>query len=208
MNHHRKHKPLFAAFAAVVKLPALIALVVLGTTTPLRAQPPATPPGASGAPQGEHMEAARKLHGEFMQLQQKLASIQQQAIKTHPELQKQQEELEALVTSKMTAAGLDASGEMEAINAIETQLRNPDTPDSERQKLMPEYQQRAKAFRDAQMQVLKDPEVEKARTALVDATTAAMKQEDPQVEQLLEQLKQKQAEMQKLIQQAPPPPGK
>lgn len=209
MNHNIRTKPLFATFATVMKLPALVAVVALGAAMPLRAQPSATPQGAApSGPHGEQMEAARKLHGEFMQLQQRLASIQQKAIEAHPELKKQEEDLQTMVMAKMSSAGADASGEMDAINEIEQKLRNPDTTESERQKLMPEYQKRAKAFRDTQMRVMQDPEVMKARAALVDATTAAMKQVDPQTEKLLEELKQKQAEMQKLMEQAVPAPSK
>ena len=190
---------LFAPFSAIRVLQLLLAAVALGTVISLRAESPATPQGAPG-PQDEQMQAARQVHTDYIELQQRLEMIQQRAMKAHPELQKQEQDLQALIMSKMTGStGVNAKQEMAAINEIEQKLDNKDTPESERQKLIPEYQKRAKAFRDAQMQAAQDPEVQQAWTALMNATTAAMKQEDPQTGQLMEQLKQKQAELQKLM---------
>jgi hypothetical protein len=62
------------------------------------------------------MQAARQLHGEYMQLQQRLAMIQQNAVQAHPELQKQQQDLQALMLSKMSSStGVNAREEMAAI---------------------------------------------------------------------------------------------
>ena len=88
------------------------------------------------------------------------------------------------------ASGSDASPQdnLDAINKLEQKLRSKDTPDSERQTLMTEYQEKAMAFRSAQVEALKDPEVQKAQEALRDATVTAMQQQDPQTKQLMEQL--------------------
>lgn len=197
----RPDKPI-TLFAAIRKLQAVVVLVALGAVTPLRAEPPTAPQGAQG-PQSEQMKAAKQVYGEFMELQQRLAKIQHKAVQAHPELQKQGQELQALMMAKMSSStGINAKDEMAAINEIEQKLRNKDTPDSEREKLMPEYQKKVKAFRDAQQQVLQDPQVQKAQTALMAATTAAMKQEDPQSAELMAQAKQKQAELQKLTESA------
>jgi hypothetical protein len=188
--------------AAIRTLQAVAVVVALGAVTPLRAEPPTAPQGGTG-PQSEQMQAAKKVYGEYMELQQRLAKIQQKAVQAHPELQKQGQDLQALMMSKMSSStGVNAKDEMAAINEIEQKLRNKDTPDSERQKLMPEYQKRVKAFRDAQMKVMQDPQVQKAQTALMEATTAAMKQEDPQTAELMAQAKQKQAELKKLTESA------
>ena len=54
----------------------------------------------------------------------------------------------------------------------------------------------------AQVEALKDPEVQKAQEALRDATVTAMKQQDPQTTQLMEQLQQKQDEMKQMLEAA------
>jgi predicted RNA binding protein with dsRBD fold (UPF0201 family) len=102
------------------------------------------------------------------------------------------------------ASGSDASpqDDLAAIDKLEQKLRSKDTPDSERQTLMTEYQEKAMAFRTAQVEALKDPEVQKAQDALRDATVTAMQQQDPQTKQLMEQLQQKQEEMKQMLEAA------
>jgi hypothetical protein len=202
MKRTDQTRNLFAPFSTIRKLQALMAVVALGAVTSLWAETATAPQGVQD-PQNEKMQAARQLHSEYMELQQRLAAIQQKAVQAHPELQKQGQELQTLMMSKMSSStGLNAKDEMAAINEIEQKLRDKDTPDSERKTLLPEYQKRAKAFRDAQMKVMQDPEVQKAQAALTDATTAAMKQQDPETEQLMEQVKQKQLQLQKLMESA------
>ena len=189
---------LFAPFSAIRKLQALLAAVALGTVMSLRAEPPTAPQDVPG-PQSEQMQAARQLHDDYKELRQRLAMSQQKAMQAHPELQKQEEDLQALTMSKISSrTGVNAKEEMAAITEIEQKLRNRDAPDGERQKLIQEYEKRVQVFRDAQMQVMQDPEVQQAQAALMNATNAAMKQEDPQTEQLMEQMQQIQAEMLKL----------
>ena len=149
------------------------------------------------------MQAARQLHGEYVELQNRLSLIQEKTIEAHPELQKQQQAFLDLMMAKM-ASGSDASpqDDLAAINKLEQKLRSKDTPDSERQTLMTEYQEKAMAFRTAQVEALKDPEVQKAQDALRDATVTAMKQQDPQTTQLMEQLQQKQDEMKQMLEAA------
>jgi len=201
MNRPDQARPLFTPRATIRTLTALAAVVALSTLTPLRAEPPPTPQGAT-APQDDTMQAARQLHGEYVDLQKRLGMIQENAVKAHPELQKQQRALEELMMAKMSSGGANPKDEMAALNKLEQKLRSEDTPDSERQTLMAEYQERAKTFRTAQHQALQDPEVQKAQAALMDATLAAMKQQDPQTEELMQQLQKKQEEMKQMMESA------
>lgn len=202
MTHLKQAITLRTPCAAIRTLQAVITVVTLSTVASLRAESPTAPQGLPG-PQSEQMQAAKQLHAEYVELQQRLATIQQKAVQAHPELQKQGQDLQALMMSKMSSStGVNAKDEMAAINRIEQKLRDKDTSDNERQKLMPEYQKRVKAFRDAQFQVMQDPEVQKAQAALMGATMAAMKQQDPQTEELMAQVKHKQAQLQKLMESA------
>lgn len=178
---------------------ALVAAIALGALTPLQAQPPA---GMSAPGQNE---AARQLHGEYAELQKRLGMIQEKAVKAHPELEKQNRELEALIMSKMKLPGGGSpKDEVAALNALEQKLGSEKTSEAERQKLMAEYRERATAFRDVQMQAFRDPQVQKAQAALVDATVAAMKEQDPRTEELLQQLQQKQAQLRQMMESAHP----
>jgi len=201
MNLPSQTRALSVPFTTIRALQALVAVVALSTLMPLHAEAPAAPQGAT-APQGDQMQAARQLHGEYVELQKRLHTIQEKAVKAHPELQKQQQALQELMMAKMSSGGKNPKDEMTAINKLEQKLRSEDTPDSERQTLLTEYQERARAFRTAEHQALQDPEVQKAQAALMDATLAAMKQQDPQTEQLMQQLQQKQAQMKQMMESA------
>jgi hypothetical protein len=202
MNPLNQFKSAFARRGTIRTLLAFVAIAALGTFMPVQAEPPAASPGAAPK-QDDQMQAARKLHGEYLELQNRLGMIQEKAMKAHPELQKQELALEELMMAKMTSSGgKSAKDEMAAINQLEQKLRSKDTPDSERQKLMGEYQEKAKAFRAAQMKALEDPEVQKAQAQLMDDTMAAMKQQDPQTEQLMQQLQQKQQQMKQMMESA------
>ena len=181
---------------------AFTAVAALGTFTPLHAEPPVEPQGAAAA-QGEPTQAAKQLLDEYMELQSRLGMIQEKAVKAHPELQKQNQALEELMMAKMTSSiGKNAQDELVEIGKLEQKLRSKDTPESERKTLMVEYQDKAKAFHAAQLEVLQDPDVKKAQTTLMDATLAAMKEQDPQTEQLVEQLQQKQEQMRQMMESA------
>ena len=205
MNHCDRTTSLFARCTINRTLLALATVAALGIATPLRAEAPAESPAASPdavAAQNDPMQAARQLHGQYVEVQNRLNMIQEKTTEAHPELQKQEQAFLDLMMAKMSSGGASAKDDLSAIEALEQKLRSEDTPDSERQALMTEYQQKATAFRTSQVQALKDPEVQKAQGALMDATLAAMKQQDPQTEQLMQQLQDLQEQMKKMMEAA------
>jgi hypothetical protein len=145
------------------------------------------------------MQAARKVHGEYMELQQRLAQIQKATVEAHPELKQQEQAFMDLMISKMPSSGASAKDDVAAIEKIEQTLNKKDTPEGEREALMTEYQQKVMAFRKAQMQALKDPEVQKAQQAVMDAILAAMKKQDPQTDQIIQDMHQKQEQITKIM---------
>jgi hypothetical protein len=195
MNRSNQARSLFARCTTARTLLALLAFAALGTVLPLQAEPSAT--------QGDSMQAARQLHGEYVELQNRLSLIQEKTMEAHPELKKQEQAFLDLMMAKMkSSSGASPKDDLATIEKLEQKLRSEDTPDSERQALMAEYQEKAMAFRTAQVEALKDPEVQKAQGALRDATLTAMKQQDPQTEQLMQQLQQKQDEMKRMLEAA------
>jgi hypothetical protein len=195
MNRSNQSTSLFLRCTSARALVALLAVAALGTVMPSQAEPPAA--------QEDSMQAARQLHGEYVELQNRLSLIQEKTMEAHPELQKQEQAFLDLMMAKMTSSGGGSpKDDLVAIEKLEQKLRSEDTPDGERQALMAEYQEKAMAFRTAQVQALKDPEVQKAQGALRDATLTAMKQQDPQTEQLMQQLEQKENEMKQMLEAA------
>lgn len=184
-------RSLYARYTAARALLALVAVAALGAFLPVQAEPPAA--------QEDSMQAARQLHGEYVELQNRLGMIQEKTMEAHPELQKQEQALVDLMMAKMSGSGSSAKDELAAIEKLEQALRSEDTPDSEREALMTQYRDKAMAFRNAQMQAMQDPEVKKAQSTLMDATLEAMKQQDPQTEQLMQQLQQKGEQLQQMM---------
>jgi hypothetical protein len=180
---------------------ALLAAATVAALVPALPTHAQTPPAAD-AGASDQMQAARQVHVEYIKLQQRLGEIQKKTMEANPELQKQEKAFMDLMMQKMTSSGTNAKEELAAIEDLEKKLANKDTPEAERQTLLNEYRQKAVAFRTAQMKAMKDPEVAKAQEALTSATMDAMKKQDPQTEQLLKELEQKQVQMQQIMQSA------
>jgi hypothetical protein len=68
--------------------------------------------------------------------------------------------------------------------------------------LMDEYQKKAVAFRNAQNEAMKNPEVQAAQKKFMEDVMTAMKEKDPKVEQLMQQLQQKQQELSQMMRSA------
>lgn len=134
---------------------------------------------------------------EMQQLQQRLAETQQQAIENNPRLQEQGDALENLVLDKMEDAGYQPRQDLETLEAAEEQLRDPDLSAEERQELIQsEDVQRAQMnLQEAQQSVAGDPEVQEAQEALRDDLMAAMREENPEVESMIERMQTLQQQM-------------
>jgi chromosome segregation ATPase len=197
--------PAKSIFARSTTPRTLLALVAVAALAPAVAAEAAPPPAAASAPapgKAGSMEGVQKIHTEYMNLQQRLAQIQQKTMQAHPELQKQEKAFMDLMLSKMSTGGTSGKAQMDALHELEEKLSNKSTPADERKTLMSEYQQKMTAFRTAQMQAMKDPEVQKAQESLMKATVAAMKKEDPQTEQLMQQIEQKQEQLKTMMESA------
>jgi len=194
MNRSNQARSLFTRCFTAGSLRLLCAVAALGIVASSQAEPPAA--------QDNPMQAAKQVHGEYVELQNRLSLIQEKTMEAHPELQQQQQAFLDLMMAKMASGGASPKDDLATIEKLERKLRSEATPESERQTLMSEYQEKAMAFRTAQVEALKDPEVQKAQGALRDATLTAMKQQDPQTEQLMEQLQQKQDEMKQMLEAA------
>jgi chromosome segregation ATPase len=148
------------------------------------------------------MQEIQGVHAEYMELQKHISQIQQDALKAHPELGKQEQALRDLVLEKMSSNGKNAKEDMDAIIKLEEKLRNSETPEGEREALMSDYQKKAVAFRNAQNEAMKNPDVQAAQKKLMDDIMTAMKEKDPQIEQLMQQLQQKQQQLSQMMKDA------
>lgn len=205
MNMSHKPRSLFARINRFGRLLPLAVVAGLVAAMPVQAEdapkPQAAPPEVSPE-QSKQIQEIQGLHAEYMELQKRISQVQQDTLQAHPELEKEQQSLRDLVLAKMSSNGKNAKEDMDEIIKLEEKLRNSETPASERETLMADYQKKAVAFRNAQNEAMKNPEVEAAQKKLMDDVMTAMKEKDPQIEQLMQQLQQKQKQLGELMRNA------
>jgi len=205
MNMSHKPRSLFARINRCGRLLPLAVVAGLVAAMPVQAEdapkPQAAPPEVSPE-QSKQIQEIQGLHAEYMELQKRISQVQQDTLQAHPELEKEQQSLRDLVLAKMSSNGKNAKEDMDEIIKLEEKLRNSETPASERETLMADYQKKAVAFRNAQNEAMKNPEVEAAQKKLMDDVMTAMKEKDPQIEQLMQQLQQKQKQLGELMRNA------
>ena len=202
MNRFNQPRSLFARLTDVRRLLPFAVVAGLAVAMPLQAEEVSQPqdkPPATAPEQSKQMQEIQDVHAEYMELQKHITQIQQDTLQTHPELKKEEQSLRDLVLEKMSSSGKSAKEDMNEIIKLEEKLRNSETPESERETLMGEYQKKAVAFRNAQNEAMKNPEVQAAQKKFIDDVMTAMKEKDPQVEQLLQQLQQKQQQLSQMM---------
>lgn len=135
---------------------------------------------------------------EMQQLQQTLAETQQQAIENNPDLEQKGEALENLVLDKMEAAGYQPRRDLETLESAEEQLRDPDLSAEERQQVIQteEVQQAQMNLQEAQQAVAQDEEILEAQEALREDLMVAMRQENADIDDVIERMQSLQQQMQ------------
>ncbi|HKK14575.1 MAG TPA: hypothetical protein VKA14_07940 [Gammaproteobacteria bacterium] len=141
--------------------------------------------------QRKQLESFRETRGELMKARRKLESIREKTVKKHPELQKQQKAFRDLMIAQMKSKGHTPKKDVAEVRKLQQKLRSGKASDSDRRALMTKLQKKSQAFLQAQQEALQAPKVKKARKKLHDSLLAAMKQEDPSTEQLLQTMREK-----------------
>lgn len=135
---------------------------------------------------------------EMQQLQQTLAETQQQAIQNNPQLEQKGEELESLVLDKMESAGYQPRRDLQTLESAEERLRDPDLSTEERQQVIQseDVQQAQMNLQEAQQAVAQDQEIRAAQESLRDDLMAAMRQENADIDNVIERMQTLQQQMQ------------
>jgi chromosome segregation ATPase len=168
---------------------------------PVAAQPAQGPEGGAAQPKAKGDPELRNAQKKMRDLRQQLGKIQQKALDNNPELKKQRSELQELMKSKVKSQVDGADQKMARLKEIRSKLQgDKDIPKAERKKLMQEFQKTAQTFQQAQQKAMQDPEVQKAQKQFRDDMRAAMKKEDPNTDQLIQDLQQARKEFQKKLQ--------
>ncbi|SEO43376.1 hypothetical protein [Aquisalimonas asiatica] len=143
------------------------------------------PQGQEGGPQME-----------LQQIQQRLAEVQEAALENNPGLEQQRDELEELVIRKMEEAGYDPDASMQTLESVQADMQDESLSDEERQQMLQEAQEAQQDLQEAQQVAMQDDEVVEAQQAFQDDLMEAMREEDPETDELIEEFQQIQQDMQ------------
>jgi ribonuclease HII len=168
--------------------------------TPAQQKPEPQPSKALTPEQKQKVEEFHQTRAELQQIEKKLGVIQKQTLEARPELQQQQSEFASLVEGKMKSEEYNPKQELAELEKLQGQLEGEKISEEQRQELMGELQQKWTGLQEAQQEALQDPEVKQAHEQLAQDITAAMKKENPETEQLIQQMEQKQQKLQEIYQ--------
>ncbi len=153
----------------------------------------AGPPAANTDQQQLQQKVTR-----FNQLKQDLKTIQDAAIEKNPDLKKQQEALQLLVQEtlqeNLETAGLD----LENIKQMQQDLQQEDMPQNEKEQLAAEFRQKVQAYSRVQRETMTDENITEKTNAFRDGLEKAMKKENPQSGEMMEELKALLTELQQI----------
>jgi hypothetical protein len=186
-----------------LRVSMVLALALAGAGVVGAQQTAEPPPAAAEMPQQE--AAARALIADLQQLQQRLINLQQQALENSPELQDQAEDYRNELLAAMRQEGFDPMQSLSHIELIQQQLESSDLNEQERLGLLAEAQEEQEQLELAEQAALEQEEVAAAREAFMDAMLAAMRDVEPQTDELIEQLDEKTAQLQAMMSTQTPP---
>lgn len=186
---------------------ALLGILILGLgMNPLLAE---ESPGAA-PPANKMSETQRKVvavQQRAQEISSEINKIREATIKSHPELQEQQEELKTLVKEEMVDQGVDIEERSAELQSLEERIRNQDADNQERQQLLQRYVSKSMELRQEQQKALQAPDVKKEFEAYQARLVELMKETDPRTDELMaemENLTQRYQELQSSLQPQTP----
>jgi hypothetical protein len=162
--------------------------------------------GSESAPSGETpppaLQELKAKREEISALTQQVRQIQRNAAKANPELMAEQENYRDLVVSAMETDNYDPEAAVDQIRALQSELQSSggDLSSEQRRAKTQELQKRKQAFRKKQQAAMQDEDVRTARRELGKKMEAAMKEQNPEAEQIIARLETLQSEYRALLQ--------
>ncbi len=149
---------------------------------------------AQGQGNGEQArKEMREAQKRIRELKRQVGAARKRAIKNNPKLQEQWKDLRNLMKEKMRAEGHNPDKQLNRLKGLRDKLQGEkELSKQEKQKLHSEYQKKIQEFQKARKQAQQDPEVHKARDQLRRDMKAAMKKENPQIEEVIKELEKAQ----------------
>lgn len=197
MEHFQQSKSIFTNISQIQTRILFAVFIALVVVAPLHAQQQGAPAaqGEVSPAQKEQQLAFQQARDEYVAAQQRLEQIQQETIQASPELQKKEEAFNDLLVKEMKSKGHSPKQEQAEIEKLQKQLQDTKLPETEREALMNQFQEKIMAYRKAQVEAMKNQDIQKAQNELLDEIVTAMKEHDPQTEPLIEQMTQKRQQL-------------
>jgi uncharacterized coiled-coil DUF342 family protein len=147
----------------------------------------------------EQMQELQELQQKMHAVGQQLNEIRQKTLEAKPELQKQQDEYRSLLFKTMKGQGSDPDPTLARMREIEEQVQDQELAEDKRKQLIMEYQEKDAQLQQAGHDAIQDEGVHKAAEKLSQATIAAMREQNPKTEELLQEMEQVRKEMQQIL---------
>lgn len=164
--------------------------------------------GKANESKGQKQQSIKQQYQRILQraeeLQAQLQDIQQKALQNNPELKKQKQDFEKFVKKTMDNNLKAQKVDTKRMEEIRKELSEEDLGQEKKQKLQKEFRQHILGYQKARAQTMQNQEVKKKRQNLINRTKTAMIKENPETEQLLEELHSLSQELQRMRQQMPP----
>lgn len=167
-------------------LGALMATVLLFTAAPLAAQQPTNPQ----LPQQQLPDSVQEMMAEFQEKQERLQTLQEEAIEGNDALQEQQNAIQAQIEEAMRALEPDFDQLLERLESMEAEAQEAqEAEDTERlQSIMAEAQAVNGRLQQAERQAFEREEIQEAVESFQDDLMTQMKEIDPEAEELVDEL--------------------
>lgn len=136
---------------------------------------------------------------ELEQVQQQLLQIQDAAMTNHPELQQQAEDLQRALLEAMRENGFEPDASLARVDQLERQLQAGDGEREQRQVLADELRDEQQKLIAAEQEALENEKVKQVSDEFTQNLLQAMREEDPQTDTLVMELKQKHTQLQEII---------
>lgn len=157
----------------------------------------------TGGVQAEESTSPTELQQQAQALQQKIVSIQQNALQANPELEAQRAALEKMVLDAMREQGASPRQDGKRLDELQQQISQPGLTDEKRMQIAQEAQAIQNRLQQAQQKVMQDQNLLEAQEAFRENMMIAMNDENANTENLMEELQQvvQQLRMQQMQQQ-------
>jgi chromosome segregation ATPase len=183
---------------------ALAASVVLGTSVAV-AQPMQGQGGGmmqQGGQGGALMQKLQAKRNEVQALNQQLMQLQEETVAANPELADEREALQAHLESGMKEAGYDVAQGRTRIETLQSELESGELSPEKQQENREALRSELGDMRAAQGEAMENAEFKSRRQSLNEDMLAAMQEQNPEAEALIQDLQVAQREYQMLAQQA------